>query len=68
MSAANDGENASEQEQEQEQEAEAEAEAEDQEQDLDASMEDLDEEGRNGTFDVSEGDVEDLDVDDEAEL
>lgn len=66
MSAANDGENASEQEQEQEQEAEAEAE--DQEQDLDASMEDLDEEGRNGTFDVSEGDIEDLDVDDEAEL
>lgn len=57
MSVANEGENVSEPEQDA-----------DQEQDLDASMDDLDEEGRNGTFDASEGDGEDLDGDDDAEM
>ena len=64
MSAANEGENIS----EGEQLDDADADMEEQEQDLDASMEDLDEEGRNGTFDASEGDVEEGDADEEGEL
>ncbi|KAI5117469.1 hypothetical protein M0805_007174 [Coniferiporia weirii] len=62
MSAANEGENASEQEQEVEMEQDP-----DQEQDLDASMDDLDDvDGRNGTLEESEGDL-DLDGEDEGE-